>query len=97
MAVLASKAWMARKSSGPALGGVAQGSQVVPASVERRTVPWVPETQTRLGVGAETPRRSAGGGGGGGPPGGGGGGGGGGAGCPTGRARWRRGRRGRGG
>ncbi len=42
MAVLASKAWMPRKSSFSALGGVVQVCQVVPSSVVRRTVPAVP-------------------------------------------------------
>ena len=42
MAVFSSKAWMPRKSSFSALGGVVQGSQVVPLSVVRRTVPLVP-------------------------------------------------------
>ena len=42
MAVLASKAWMPRKSSFSASGGVVQVCQVVPSSVVRRTVPAVP-------------------------------------------------------
>lgn len=45
MAVLASKAWMPRKSRLSACGGVAQVCQVTPSSVVRRTVPLVPLAQ----------------------------------------------------
>jgi hypothetical protein len=42
MAVFWSKAWMPRKSSFSASGGVVQRCQVAPSSVVRRMVPSVP-------------------------------------------------------
>ena len=59
MAVLSSKAWMPRKSSFSAPGGVVQGCQVVPPSVVRRTVPAVPLAQATWGERAWIPRKLA--------------------------------------
>ena len=59
MAVWASKAWMPRKSSFSAAGGVGQRCQVLPSSVVRRTVPSVPEAQAMPLGRAWMPRRLA--------------------------------------
>ena len=59
MAVFWSKAWMPRKSSFSALGGVGQVCQVAPSSVVRRTVPLVPLAQAMPDPRAWMPRRLA--------------------------------------
>jgi len=59
MAVFWSKAWMPLKSSFSALGGVVQGSQVVPPLVVRRTVPLVPLAHATSLERAWIPRRLA--------------------------------------
>ena len=59
MAVLASKAWMPRKSSFSAPGGMEQDCQTYPPSSVRRTVPLVPLAQATPLPTLWMPRRSA--------------------------------------